>query len=347
MMTRMWLRSTSGSEWVDAHGRPASSSESSSSSALRLSATVNRGRSVGGTAGSARCGAHLSQSQAASPSPLAHSAIRNSDGACQVMACSVIAVAICRQATGLPSSRTRANDAQGQRDRQLAHRAVRAQESAEGDGGHDVDVFERLRLAEPQVEGEFLVAETEPDGGEVGIRRPAFPQSAGADQGLQAPWVGVQPEQRLGLIGGGRPGLAADLREVPEVVASFAGDAAGAVPAHSGQLAAGHGQCRDTEHHPGGDVRAGAARGEDQRHRAEPAQGGQHHQPGGHAAGLPLREGRWRVNLDLADHHRRRFPARWAPERHHRHCRIPASRSRAEDPGRCALDEVVGASDAS
>ncbi len=223
--------------------------------------------------------------------------------------------------------------AQRQRDRKFAHRAMGAQESPERDRGHDVDVLERPCFAQLQIEGEFLIAETEPDGGEVGVRRPAFPQSAGADQRLQPPRVGVQPEQRLGLVGGSGPGLTPDLREMSEIVAPFTGDPAGTVAAHSGQLAAGHGQRRNTEHHPGGDVRPGAAGGEDQCHCAEPTKGGQNHQPGGHTAGLPLGQRRRRVNLDLADHHRRRFPARWAPERHHRHCRIPASTS-PPDPGR-------------
>ena len=48
---------------ASAHGRPANSSARAASSAGRLSATANTGGRVGDPAGSARCGAHLSQSQ--------------------------------------------------------------------------------------------------------------------------------------------------------------------------------------------------------------------------------------------------------------------------------------------
>ena len=253
-------------------GRPARR-RAASSSALRLSATVNRGRSVGGTAGSARCGAHLSQSQAAQSRRHRRTARSGTRmGACQVIACRTIAVAICRQATGLPSSRTRANDRSDSATGSVADGAVGAQESAQRDRRNDVDVLERLGLAELQIEGECLVAETEAHRGEIGIGRPALPQSAGADQRLQSARVGMQPEQRLGLVRGGGPGLAPDLRKVPEVVAPLAGDPAGAIAADPGQLATGHGQRRNPEHHPGGDVRTGAAGGEDQCHRAEPTE---------------------------------------------------------------------------
>jgi len=84
----------------------------------------------------------------------------------------------------------------------------------------------------------------------------------------------MQPEQRFGLIRGGGPGAAPDLRQVPQVVPAFRADPAGAITADPGQLRDDHGQRGYPEHHAGGHMRTGAARGEDQRHGTEPAKGG-------------------------------------------------------------------------
>jgi len=85
--------------------------------------------------------------------------------------------------------------AQRQCDGEFADRAVGAQESAERDGRHEVDVLDWLGLGQRKIEGQRVVTQTQPDGGEVGIGRPALPEPAGADQRLESARVGMQPEQ--------------------------------------------------------------------------------------------------------------------------------------------------------
>ena len=216
---------------------------------------------------------------------------------------------------------------QRQGDRQLADRAMGSQEPAQRYRGDDVDVFQRLGLAQLKIQRQCLVPEAEPDGREVRVGGSSLPESAGPDQRLQPVRIGVQPVQRLGLICCSRAGLAADLREVAEIVAPLTGDPPGAIAADPGQLPTRHGEGGNAEHHAGRNVRTGTTGREDQSHGAEPTQRGQDHQPGGDSAGLALRQGRRRVNLDLPDDQRRRFAARRAPERHNRHA-APARRSR-------------------
>ena len=238
MITSRWLRSTGSGVGSPPTIRPAG--QFVGQQLLEVAQVCPR-RSTGagrwaGRTGSARCGAHLSQSQAANPAP--SGAQRDAELGRRV------------PGDGLQHHRGRhpaggdrvalhpdpGERPQRQRDRQRADGALGAQQPPQGDRRQDVDVvasgWPRRGCWVCPVSSRARAWSPSP--------RRTVPKSESAGRRSHNRLVRISDCRPRGsgcnqnnasrLVRGRGPGLAPDLREVPEVVPPFAGDPAGRSP---------------------------------------------------------------------------------------------------------------------
>lgn len=201
--------------------------------------------------------------------------------------------------------------AQRHRDGQVGNGLVGLGEAAQRDRGERFEVLDGLGLRRQEDQFGAADAHADPDPAEVLVAGAAFPQPRPHRERPQLAWVGVVPQQGGPLLGRGGPGLAASLRQVPQVVAAFGFHPAAALraaAAHLGQRHADHGDAHHPGHHVSGRAHAADAEHEHHRTGAQPHRQVQQRGTEVHAGGFTQYRRLGQLHLPVG--HRRPVAAR-------------------------------------
>lgn len=197
--------------------------------------------------------------------------------------------------------------------------SVRLDEAAQRVGAERFEVLDRFGRRRGEAQRELLVADGYAYLGEVVVGDPALPQPGGTHHGAQHPGLGVPPGEGLLLVADRLVDAAPDLRQIAQVVASFAAQPLFALAALAHHLADEHGggggdhhaECQVGEH------TAAAARTHEHQHHGHRHHGHREIGPDRRGVRNRLRQGRWLLEVQLSFGHVRAATAGWAAEEDH------------------------------